>query len=157
MLYLVFGLTAGLIVLFDQLTKLWISSNLYVGQTLWSWGFIHIIYVQNTGAAFGLFPGHFLPLVILRTIGAVIIISVFIIYGRRLRAWAGIIAIITLGLLLGGTLGNLIDQIRQRFVVDFIDTTYWPVFNVADSAVSVSAIIIAILLIIYGFKQKKTA
>jgi signal peptidase II len=144
---LIFGLTALLVLVTDQLTKLWISSILYPGQVLWSFSFINITLVRNTGAAFGIFPDQFLPLVIIRSLGAVLIIALVIFFGQRIQKWGGILVMLTLGLVLGGTLGNLIDQLRFHYVVDFVDFTYWPVFNVADSSVVISMFLLAYLLL----------
>ena len=145
--YLVFVLTALLLLAADQLTKYWISSVLIPGQTLWSFGFINITLVHNSGAAFGLFPDAFWPLVIIRSLGAVIIIAGVIIFKRLLQNWGGLLILFTLGMVLAGTLGNLTDQIRFRYVVDFIDLTYWPVFNVADSSVVIAMFLFAYLLL----------
>jgi len=144
---LIFGLTALLVLTADQLTKLWISSILYPGQTLWSFSFLNIILVHNSGAAFGLFQGQFLPLVIIRSFGAVLVLLIVILIGRQLQSWGGKLIMLALGLVLGGTLGNLIDQLRFHYVVDFIDTTYWPVFNVADSSVVIAMFILAFLVL----------
>lgn len=152
---LIFGLTAFLVLTADQLTKLWISSILYPGQTLCSFSFINIILVRNTGAAFGLFPEQFLPLVIIRSIGAVIIVTLVVTLGRRIQNWGGILVMVALGLVLGGTLGNLIDQLRFHYVVDFIDFTYWPTFNVADSSVVIAMFLLAFLVLWPRKSQKQ--
>jgi len=142
---LIFGITALLVLMADQLTKLWISSIIYPGQTLWSFSFFSISLVYNSGAAFGLFPGQFLPLVIIRSLGAVLVILLVVLMGRRIQSWGGKLVMFALGLVLAGTIGNLIDQLRFHYVVDFLDTTYWPVFNVADSSVVIAMFILAYL------------
>jgi len=145
--YLIFGLVALLVLVVDQLTKFWISSILSPGQVLWSFGFMNITLLQNNGAAFGLFPGQFWSLVIIRSIGAVLVITMIVVFGRRIQAWGGKLIMLGAGLLLGGTLGNLFDQVRFHYVVDFIDWTYWPVFNVADSSVVISMFVFAFLVL----------
>lgn len=153
--YLVFGLTAFLIILFDQLTKLFFSSLLTEGQTLWSFGFIHITLVHNTGAAFGIFPGQFLPLVIIRSLGIIVILLIFVYFRRPIKSWGGTLALVVLGLFLGGTAGNLIDQLRFHYVVDFVDLTYWPVFNVSDSSVVIAVIILIVMLLFLVKLERK--
>lgn len=145
---LIFILTAVVILAADQATKAWFSAVLAPGETLWHWGFISITLATNTGAAFSLFQDAFLPLVIIRSIGVILIISIVILYGRRLQAWGGNWLMAALGLILAGALGNLTDQIRQHYVVDFIYTDFWPTFNIADSAVVVAAFILVFLFIL---------
>jgi len=145
--YFVLFLIALLLVAADQLTKWWIRENLAVGQSLWRWGIFEIGRVPpNTGAAFGLFPGHTLVLVIVSAVGiAFILVYAFIIYRRYpfLDSWLSRIAV---GLILGGTIGNLIDRSlyllgRLDGVTDFIHIGWWPPFNLADSAVVVGVIL----------------
>ena len=153
----IFSLTAIIVVIFDQLSKLFITSNLSLGQAYWQGIFIRIILVHNSGAAFGIFQGNILPLIIIRTLGALLIIALFVLYGKRLRSWGGTWLIVALGLLLGGTVGNLIDSVRLGYVIDFIDLTYWPVFNIADSSVVISAIMLVIFIIRLKIKESKQA
>ncbi|MBI3087976.1 MAG: signal peptidase II [Candidatus Omnitrophica bacterium] len=92
----------------------------------------HLTYVQNTGAAFGLLQGHPEVFVILSVVVAGWMIRELL--RRRLRARLTDLA---LALILGGAVGNLIDRVRFGYVVDFLDFRVWPVFNVADSCISV--------------------
>lgn len=158
-LNLVFFLTALLLVAADQLSKLWIRSNLDIGELLWHWGIVGIIRVTpNTGAAFGFFPGHTLALVIVSVVGiALILVYAFLIY-RRYPSLDGTVSRVALGLILGGTVGNLIERVlflmgRLGGVTDFIRVGWWPPFNLADSAVVVG--VIMFLYAIFPLPQKR--
>ena len=144
-----FGLSA-LIVAADQLTK-WLVlgyfENRYPRVELTD--FFNLVLVFNKGAAFSLFAqaaGWQTPLLAAFALVAAVIVSVLIVRnpGRGMLC-------LGLALILGGALGNLIDRVRFGHVVDFLDFHalgwHWPAFNVADSAISVGAVI----LILEGF------
>jgi len=143
----VFSLIALLIVVADQLGKLWIRSNLAVGESVFELGFFRLTHVSNTGAAFGIFRGHTLPLTVVSCVGiALLLLYAFLFYRQfpqldRWLAWTG------LGLILGGTIGNLIDRLRLGYVTDFVDFDFWPAFNVADSAIVIGVIIFVFSLL----------
>jgi lipoprotein signal peptidase len=113
-------------------------------------GFLHLRQDRNPGAAFSFAPG----LTILFSLIAITVIVVILRSSRRIRSlpWA-----ITLGLLLGGATGNLIDRIFRApglfrgWVVDWIQIPHWPVFNLADSAI-VCGGILAVLLSARGIR-----
>jgi len=136
-----------LVVAADQLSKLWIRSNLLVGQSLFEIGFFRITHIQNTGAAFGLFRGHSLMLTVVALFGVVILLLYAFFFYRHYPLLNNRLGWVALGLVLGGTIGNLIDRLRLGYVTDFIDFTVWPAFNIADSAVTVGVIIIAYSLL----------
>jgi len=127
----------------DQLSKIWIRANLLRGQSLFDIGFLQISHVHNTGAAFGLFPDQSLVLTIIGVVGVVAILLCVFLSHRRLPFIDNMLSKSALGLVLGGTVGNLIDRFRFGYVTDFIDFRVWPVFNVADSAVTIGVIIFA--------------
>jgi signal peptidase II len=145
----VFSLAALLVVVADQLSKLWIRSNLAVGQSLFELGFLQITRVPpNTGAAFGLFQGQSFAL----TIVSLVVITVLLLYAlfiyRRFPLLDNMPNRIAIGLILGGTVGNLIDRLRFGGVTDFIGVgSWWPSFNIADSAVTIGVIIFAYSLL----------
>jgi signal peptidase II len=139
----VFFLTALLIVAVDQLTKMWIRSYLPVGQSFPRTGFLRLTHVSNTGGAFGLFQGHSFSLTIVAFAGiAVLLVYALLIY-HRFPSVDGMLGKSALGLVLGGTIGNLIDRLRFGYVTDFIDVGFWPTFNIADSAVVIGVILFA--------------
>ena len=143
----VFFLTALLIVIADQLSKLWIRTNLAVGQSVPEAGFPRLTHVSNTGAAFGLFPDQVLPLIIVSFIGTTVLLLYAFLFYRRFPLLNNWLAWTGLGLILGGTVSNLTDRLRLGYVTDFIDFGFWPAFNVADSAVVVGVIIFAYSLL----------
>jgi len=139
----VFFLIALLVVAADQLSKTWIRSNLAIGQSLPETGFFRLTHIYNTGAAFGLFHGQSFSLTIVALVGIVILLLYVLIFYRRFPFLVNRLGKSALGLVLGGTIGNLIDRLRFGYVTDFIDVGIWPAFNIADSAVVVGVIIFA--------------
>jgi len=145
-----------LVVAADQISKLWIRSNLTIGGSLFEVGFFRFIYVRNTGAAFGLFQGQSFILTIVNIIGlAALLIFVLFIY-RRFPYLHNTLGKIALGLVLGGQIGNLLDRLRFGYVTDFIGFNFWPTFNIADSAVTVGVIILAYSLIRLANIEKRS-
>lgn len=143
----VFLLIGLLIVVADQLSKAWIRTNLVEGQSLFELGFFRITHVHNTGAAFGLFPGQSFILTIIAIV-AITIILVYAFISSRYFPWLDSrLGRLALGLVFGGTVGNLIDRLRLGYVTDFIDFGYWPAFNIADSSVTIGVIIFAYSLL----------
>ena len=135
-----------LVVVADQWSKVWIRSY-PEGQQIFKFGLFSIVHVHNTGAAFGLFQGYSFALTIIALIGIVIILILAFAFSSRLPFLSGWLGKLSLGLILGGTMGNLIDRLRLGYVTDFIDVGFWPAFNVADSAVTVGVIIFAYALL----------
>jgi signal peptidase II len=132
-----------LILVLDQVTKYLASINLLEGQTIPVInGIFHITLVHNTGAAFGLFQAHSGTFVVLS-----IIVSALILYLNYRWMNKGTLVTCVLALIVGGAIGNLIDRLRFGYVVDFLDFRIWPVFNVADSAISIGTIILIIYII----------
>lgn len=142
-----FLLGAVLIVTADQLSKVWIRFNLALGESIPETGLFRITHVHNTGAIFGIFPDQSFLLSIVAIVGIVILLLITLFFFRHSPLLAGPNQKLALGLILGGTVGNLIDRIRLGGVTDFIDIGFWPAFNVADSAVVVGSIIFAYSLL----------
>ena len=131
----------------DRITKLAVEANLPVGTSVDVIGpWVRISHVTNSGAAFGLLPERTTILSIL----SVVAVFAIVYYYRRLAADSLLIAA-TLGMQLGGAFGNLVDRVRQGYVVDFVDVgipggpRFWA-FNVADSSIVVGIIAVTILL-----------
>ena len=145
-LVLVAAVAIGVFVL-DRITKIAVESNLQVGASVNVVGdWVRLSHVTNSGAAFGLLPERTTVLSILSVVAVLAIVY----YYRRLAADSLLIAA-TLGMQLGGAFGNLVDRIRQGYVVDFVDVgipggpRFWA-FNVADSSIVVGIIAVTILL-----------
>jgi signal peptidase II len=136
-----FWLIAALVVGLDQGAKAWVLARLPLRgpSVILIPGALSLTHVRNTGVAFGQLHGAG-PVLILLAAAAVAGILVY--RARRLRSAAGLHPLLALGLALplGGALGNVIDRVRFGEVVDFIDFGWFPVFNVADSAITVGAV-----------------
>jgi len=132
-------LTALLVVAADRLTKAAAVYILTTGESLGILpGIFHITLVFNKGMAFGLLQNGTVFLIV----GAVAAITMISWYALRARRH-GVMYQVALGLILGGAAGNLIDRIRFGYVIDFLDFRIWPVFNLADSSITIGAIMIA--------------
>jgi signal peptidase II len=123
---------AGAAVAADQLTKLVVSSALTMDDGVKVLGPLSIHHVRNSGIAFGLFASR-TSAVILLTAFAVGAMIVF--YARSAQRHPFLP--VALGLVLGGSLSNLVDRVRVGYVTDFIDFRWWPAFNLADSFIVV--------------------
>jgi signal peptidase II len=139
--WLVFGGLAATIVLVDQLTKAWLTSFLAPGQSVPVVGdLIRLVHAQNTGGLFGLLRGQSVPFALI----SVVVVALIVAY--HARAGSNPYLSITLGLLLGGAIGNLIDRLRLGYVVDFVDAGLgglrWYTFNVADAAISFAILLL---------------
>jgi signal peptidase II len=145
---------ALLIVIIDQLTKVWIRSNLALGQSLLEVGFFRLTRVHNTGAAFGLFPGQLFPLTVVALVGIAVILAYAIFIYRHSPFLNNKLDKLALGLILGGIVGNLIDRLRLGYVTDFINFNLWPAFNIADSAVTIGVILFAYSLFFIARTKK---
>ena len=126
-------LIAACTLVVDQLTKHAITAAFQPGQSLpLAAPVLYLTYVQNTGAAFGLFKGQQLLFVLLSLLVIAAITWELVTKPSRAAvvAWG-------CGLVLGGAVGNLIDRLRVGYVIDFLDLRVWPVFNAADSAITI--------------------
>ena len=147
-------LLACLIVVFDQLTKYWVSSVFSYGETLELLPVLNLTLVHNLGAAFsflsdaGGWQRWFFAIV------SLVVSIVLVVWLYRLPARQTLLAS-ALALVLGGAIGNLWDRVVLGYVIDFIDVHYqqyhWPAFNVADAAITLGAV----LLILESFLAPK--
>ncbi|MBI2869614.1 MAG: signal peptidase II [Chloroflexi bacterium] len=134
------------IVFADQLTKSWIRANLQVGQSVIDLGFLRITNISNAGAAFGLFPDYSLFLTIFSLLGVTALV-ILILASHKVVLLKDSLSRLALGLVAGGTAGNLLDRFMRGYVTDFIDFGFWPAFNIADSAISIGTVLIVLLAI----------
>src|SRR3990167_470656 len=132
------GLT---VFLFDQLAKQYISKNLSLGRSIpVIKNVFHLTLVHNTGVAFGLFKNRQVLFIIITSI-VILYIALALFLNRKQNSLSSRIAF---GLILGGACGNLLDRLRLGFIVDFFVFPIWPVFNIADSAITIGIFILAI-------------
>lgn len=136
----------GIIV--DRVTKLWAIKTLLTGKDIVVIkNFFQFSYLENTGAAFGIFRDKLIFL----TIITLIVVSGVIVYLFKFKPTSKLLRV-SLALIISGAIGNLIDRIHYKYVVDFIlfhykDIYYFPTFNVADVLVSVGTILLALFVI----------
>jgi signal peptidase II len=151
-----FFLTASLVVVADQLSKLWITTNLHEGQVLFEAGIFQIVRIpRNSGAAFGLFQDQSFVLTIVAFVGIALLLVYAFIIRPRFSPLGSRLARLALGLVLGGTIGNLIDRLRFGGVTDFVSIGWWPVFNVADPAIVAGTILFAYLMLRMAGTEKQ--
>lgn len=144
------GIAAAVFVA-DYLTKLWVRTSMFPGQSIFPDAPVRLTYITNTGSAFGLFQDQTIFLVITAVIG----IGAIVLYHATHSAKT-LPLTVSLGLQLGGAAGNLVERLQHGRVTDFIDLRFWPVFNVADSCIVVGVALLAWLLFMSG-KSKPTA
>ncbi|MBI2852820.1 MAG: signal peptidase II [Chloroflexi bacterium] len=150
----VFLLTAILVVATDQLSKSWVRS-FAEGQTVFRAGIFHIVHSRNSGAAFGMFQDYSVILTVVAILAIFAILALGLFFWRRWGVLGGEVGKIALGLILGGTAGNLTDRLLFGSVTDFIDLRFWPSFNVADSAITIGVILFIFSLAFLGKAEKR--
>lgn len=143
----------------DQFTKHYIVSNYVLGETHnFIDGLLNVVFVENRGAAWGVFQGRTWLLLAITLIVMAICIVILVKFGfkQKLLLWS-------MCLVLSGGLGNMIDRVfRQGVVIDFLQFDFWqsfPVFNIADCAIVIGAGMLALYFLIdtvKDFKQKKS-
>jgi signal peptidase II len=145
---LAMGLTAAAVLVADQATKAAIASAMQVGERVSVIGDLVVLWhVRNEGAAFSLFQGGqiFFLIVTVLAFG-------MLIYFQRAFRGRGVALYVVLGLILGGTLGNLLDRIRLGYVTDFISVGIgdlrWPTWNVADASIVVGILALVAYLML---------
>lgn len=145
-------LLAAIILILDQVSKFIICRIILPGGSFpVIENIFHLTHVQNQGAAFGLFPNQTLFFISITLLTVLLILF----FHQRISKKGSSFSC-ALGLILGGALGNLIDRIRLKAVIDFLDFSlkghHWPSFNIADSAITIGAIILLFSVI---FKKGK--
>ena len=140
--YTLIFLISAAIFFIDQVTKLFIISRFEVNDSVpIIKNFFHLTFVTNTGSAFGMLKDSALLLIFF----SIVVLFSAIYYSRKItekEKWMQV----ALGLLIGGTLGNLLDRFIYGYVIDFLDFRIWPVFNIADSSITISAAILIMLI-----------
>ena len=140
-------LIASLVVIIDRFAKAIVFNNLFEGQSI---GIIprifHLTLVLNTGAAFGLFKNKN-EFFIAASLVVIVLIFAYVWFDKE----KDLISLSALGMVLGGAIGNLIDRIMFGYIVDFLDFRVWPVFNIADSSITIGAVLLILRLL---FKKR---
>lgn len=153
---LLYYLTALIIIALDQATKYWtVQSIPYREVVEWIPGFISFTHHRNSGAAWSILEGQMLFFYIITIIIVGVIIYYLHLYGRQDRLFG-----VALSLILGGAIGNFIDRLLFQYVVDMVRLEFinFPIFNVADMALTVGVGLMIVYLIldeIKNYKQKK--
>jgi signal peptidase II len=144
---------SALVIIFDQLSKWWMSSWLDLYETVAVVPYFNLTLAHNYGAAFSFLASAGGWQRWFFTILAIVVSIVLTVWMKRLKANAKLEAI-SLALILGGAIGNVIDRVAHGYVIDFLDvyvgSYHWPAFNIADSAICVGAV----LLIFDSFRSK---
>ncbi|MFL5950649.1 MAG: signal peptidase II [Gaiellaceae bacterium] len=140
--WLSLGLVGIAAVCADQLTKAIVTNRLELGDEVHVAGAFSIHHVTNSGIAFGLFARATPIVILLTTIAVAWMLYFFARSGSRHPVLP-----VALGLVIGGSVSNLVDRVRLGHVTDFIDLKYWPAFNLADSfiVVGVAALLLALV------------
>ena len=151
-----FVLVIAIVVPLDMLTKAWITQNIALYRPVPVIGdFFRITYTHNPGAAFGINIGeHSRIFFLLLSLVALVVLG--LIY--RSTPITDRLRLLAVSLVSGGAIGNIIDRIRyEQGVVDFLDvgigSTRWPVFNVADMAVSTGAVLLLVSFYLEGRRE----
>ncbi|PIN78231.1 signal peptidase II [Candidatus Woesearchaeota archaeon CG10_big_fil_rev_8_21_14_0_10_33_12] len=139
---LTFFLISLCVILLDQLFKFFIRNSMNIGDSIAVIkNIFHITYVTNFGAGFGIMQGKTSLLIWF----AIIVVGIILFYYGKIQKKKSLQ--IFSGLILGGTLSNLIDRLLFGFVIDFLDFRIWPVFNIGDSCVCIGAVFLMIYII----------
>ena len=150
------------VVAIDQATKVWIMRHfaLYESKVVIA-DLFNLTYLTNNGAAFSILAGQPAVWRQLFFIGAAGAALVFIWIAQRSFGRNSIVYSLSLALIAGGAIGNLIDRIRYGFVVDFLDvyvgSHHWPAFNIADSAITIGVILFIIKNLLFERQQPAQA
>ena len=135
------GAVAAVAVAADQATKRIVASQISLNEAVHVGGPLSLHHVQNSGIAFGLFPNSTIVVTLLTGIAVAWMIWFFARSGARHPVLPT-----ALGLLIGGSVSNLVDRIRLGHVTDFLDLGWWPAFNLADSFICIGVLILLLTL-----------
>lgn len=138
-------LVASLVIIIDRFAKFLVFNNLLEGQSIEVVSKVfHITLVLNTGAAFGLFKEKN-QFFIVSSFVVITLILLYVFFDKE----KDVVKLSALGLILGGAAGNLIDRLLFGYIIDFLDFRIWPVFNIADSAITVGSLLLILRLFFF--------
>ena len=150
---IIYGIIAAAILAADILVKLWASNTLAeIGSIPVIEGVFHLTYAENTGAAFSIFSGMQIFLIIVTSV--FILAGIYAIVSGKVKRP---ILVASFSLIIGGGIGNLIDRIFRGFVVDYIEVRLFDfaVFNFADCCVIIGAVIFLLVYIFFDKSKKE--
>lgn len=134
----------------DQITKALVRHSLLLYESVPREGVVRITHISNTGSAFGLFTDQTMFLILGSFVGIAILLLV-----SRNQTLPNLPLRLSLGMQVGGAVGNLVDRLRMGLVTDFIDLGFWPVFNIADSSIVIGLAIIVWLFLSGGREARR--
>ncbi len=153
MMNLIFAIAAAVIFVSDRLSKLWVMGNVELGERFWGIdGLLGFVYVRNEGAAFSILSGKLGLLSIISIVFCIAVVAYWIIKKPTNKLLCTALTLMT-----SGALGNAVDRVMYGYVVDFIATEFidFPVFNIADIAITVGAALLVVYAFLYDEKEKK--
>jgi signal peptidase II len=130
------GLVLALVVLIDQATKALVRHGIAIGEEDSVLPAISLVHVRNTGVAFGAFSGGGIIVVALVAAALTALLYYFVTHIDKRLIW------LPTGMLLGGSIGNIIDRVRDGAVTDFVKLPAWPAFNVADMSITFGVLVL---------------
>jgi signal peptidase II len=137
------GLVLALVVALDQVTKALVRNGVDIGEEDSILPAVTLVHVRNTGVAFGAFSGGGIIVVVLVTAALSALLYYFVTHIDKPLIW------LPTGMLLGGSIGNIIDRVRDGAVTDFVKLPAWPAFNVADISIT-----FGVLVLLWVIEQK---
>ena len=148
----VFAVTAAIILVLDIISKYIVSHSMALGSTIDVIpGIFDLTYIQNTGAAWGLFADK----QVLLQVFTVLIMAGLTYYAVKHRKKLSMLELLSLGLVLGGGLGNFISRVISGYVVDFLNIQIIPVFNVADIGITVGCFLLVFSTLVAAQKDEE--
>jgi signal peptidase II len=130
------GLVLALVVFIDQVTKALVRNGIEVGEEDSILPAVTLVHVRNTGVAFGAFSGGGIVVVVLVAAALSALLYYFVTHIDKPLIW------LPTGMLLGGSIGNIIDRVRDGAVTDFVKLPAWPAFNVADISITFGVLVL---------------
>ncbi|NJM05388.1 signal peptidase II [Candidatus Gracilibacteria bacterium] len=138
---------ASTIIVADQVTKSRILAELGPEplqreiKLIGDW--FSLVYTRNTGVAFSLFQGYPQLFTVTSIVITAATIYAYAVHLPKRNSWVQV----SMGLIVGGAIGNIIDRLLHGYVIDFVRVGWWPVFNIADSAITIGVVMLAIFLL----------
>jgi signal peptidase II len=140
------GAALALVLALDQASKQLAVTAIERGQSSDVFFGLELTNTRNTGVAFGFLQGRGVIVATLIAVALLALLIYFALHAARPLLW------LPVGMLLGGAIGNLVDRVREGAVIDFIDPTFWPAFNLADAS-----IVLGVLILLYSMERPADA